>query len=80
MTTATHIAGPIMMLNGRIIQRCPVCGEKLIDVQKEGASTFQAWPSGVWVRIANGQQVRIKLADDNVKGCPDDFCLSLVER
>lgn len=31
MQTVTHIAGPVMNIDGRAIQRCAVCGEKLID-------------------------------------------------
>lgn len=35
--TVSHIAGPAMAICGRVIQRCAVCGEKLVDSKNVAA-------------------------------------------
>jgi hypothetical protein len=54
VSTVTHIAGPAVTVGGRTIQRCCICGEKLIDslgrstpLDPEGnlpqCATYQVW-------------------------------------
>lgn len=84
MESATHLAGPVVVINGRIIQRCAVCGEKLRDNLGEQAPMkpdgsppeFHAWEEAALVQVAGNRASRIGSLNDDL---PDDFCLALVE-
>lgn len=53
----THLAGTPVVIEGRVIQRCLICGEKLGDslgvqiaVEPDGDEpTYATWPVGSWV-------------------------------
>lgn len=86
METVTHIAGLVMVMPGRLIQRCALCGEKLCD-SKDGtvalnedgtASGYPRWDTGRHVRITfgNPQQSELLAESDQL---PPDSCLALVE-
>jgi hypothetical protein len=83
--SVTHIAGLIVTVNGRLIQRCAVCGEKLVDGSwhcpynitltsceghKIGVSSI---PPGSIVSIDDGT---VTIGDQYSR---DDNCLPLVE-
>ena len=77
----THVAAPAIQIGDRVIQRCAICGEKLIDarpsmhdfLQKAGLIDIKlaTWDAGAYVRIHNNSQVRVNV--------PDNLCIVLVE-
>jgi hypothetical protein len=92
--TTTHVAGPVIIVpdhrskTDRMIQRCVVCGHKLVDslgqmvVVSEGEEVGSACHFGErrYIRITEGNPQRLEdvgcfIHDDQ----PQDFCLSLVE-
>jgi hypothetical protein len=84
--SVTHIAGLVLHVGGRTIQRCSLCGEKLIDNKGEEAplnpdgSTPKTltWEVGRLVRFEGDNPVHSHLLDDTDK-LPEDSCLDLVE-
>lgn len=84
--TTTHIAGPAITACGRLIQRCSLCGEKLVDskgvmVQANEDGTFDpipTWEVGRLVQVEGGNPTRYSLLPDTDK-LPEDSCLDLVE-
>lgn len=86
MDSATHIAGPPITVNGRVIQRCSLCGYKLCDnlrvmmPTKEGEETpvFPTWEVGRLVRVTEGNPTGYILLPETDK-LPDDSCIDLVE-
>ena len=75
--TVTHVAGPLVQINGRGIQRCACCGEKLRDSAEDLSPTFEYWIQGSLVRFEGETQVH---AGSFIGGTlPEDFCLALVE-
>lgn len=82
--STTHFAGHIVGVNGRLIQRCSVCGLKLADnrnypLNADGTvAELPAWEPGHLVRQEGDPPVWIDLGrvSDNV---PEDFCIELVE-
>ena len=62
-----HLAGTVVGLAGRVIQRCLICGEKLLDskgssapVDMDGKTpTFPTWPVGGWVEVDGNQSMLI---------------------
>ena len=85
--SVTHVAGPVVNINGRIIQRCVVCGDKLFDnlrmmvMLKEDGTPPNAltFPERHVVTVDGGRKtVGGDFADDNVL-IPADFCLESVE-
>lgn len=76
LETVTHVAGPPVMVGDRIIQRCPVCGEKLADTKED--EDFDGWGEGSLVCIDGTRQVYMGEFLD-MKELPEDFCLTLVE-
>lgn len=85
--SVTHVAGPLVAVKGRIVQRCPVCGEKLSDnrdsksfasVHAGPAPEFAAWTEGALVQFQGARQSVV--GDFFQEGpLPNDFCLELVE-
>ena len=85
--TVTHMAGPYVVIQNRVIQRCLICGEKLADmlIRKASVPSLKNLP-GVWepycyVRFNTDDTVVSKtIIDIGVEmEFPDDWCLSLVE-
>lgn len=85
--SVTHIAGNRLDIRGRVIQRCSLCGEKLIDNLHE-AGPYRAdgsisdaratWPVGRLIRVTDGNPSRSVVLDDTDK-LPDDSCLDMIE-
>lgn len=84
-----HLAGPIVMIDGRLIQRCVVCGEKLLDSknamvavptnrQAEDDTELAHWEEGYLIEFSGSQQVALGMFESEGP-LPDEFCLSLVE-
>ena len=83
--SVTHVAGPLIKVGPRIVQRCPVCGEKLNDsrdlanaASSDGPPEFLSWVEGALVQFQGARQ---SVVGDffQVTPLPDDFCLELVE-
>lgn len=83
--SVTHLAGPVVGIKGRIIQRCPVCGEKLLDslnaampLNPDGSvPEFPTWDEGSLVEVeGNRSSVIGEFISDSL---PNNFCLVLVE-
>ena len=86
--TVTHVAGPVVTIQGRSIQRCVVCGEKLCDSNGQMGvcgpggepPMFVHWAERALVRVAPGSPTELSLVGDFVDTePPEDFCLALVE-
>lgn len=87
-----HWAGEPVCICGRVIQRCKVCGEKLLDNlgptdwaifqmdsggQIGKAFAIQTWALGAWIFHKNGE---FKVVNYPVGYYPENGCVSLVER
>ena len=88
MNSTTHVAAPYVALNGRLIQRCAVCGEKLNDSKNEmapvrpdgSAQEPLHWPPMRLVRVTHGNPSRWEVLDEPADGkMPDDSCFDLIE-
>lgn len=87
--TVTHMAGPPVGIGGRVIQRCLVCGEKLLDSLNTAAPlnpdgtppVFPTWDEGALVRIEPGNPARHSVVGSFMTTIPlpADFCWELVE-
>lgn len=84
--STTHIAGPVITIGSRKIQRCSVCGEKLGDnlpflqgrvASAGGPPEFLSWPVGELVQFDGNRQSVLAHADGDQ--LPDDSCIGLVE-
>lgn len=75
--TATHVAGAQIALNGRMIQRCSVCGEKLADSADKNLSRF--WAEGELVLARDGFLKSANAEFLSLQKVPRDFCIGLVE-
>jgi hypothetical protein len=86
MESVTHIAGVRLDIGGRVIQRCSLCGEKLIDNLNESVPIGPdgkvrktcSWPIGRLVRVMLRNPRRSLLLEDTDK-LTDDSCISLIE-
>lgn len=90
MVSVTHIAGPAITIHDsgdRVIQRCSLCGEKLIDslgmaapINPDGsAPQVCVWEVGRLIQVTPGNPTQYLLLPPSHK-LPDDSCLCLVER
>lgn len=86
--SVTHIAGPVIEIGRRKIQRCSVCGEKLCDnlphlqgrvhaVSTSGDPGFLSWEAGRLVRVDGVSQYMLNHVDGDP--LPSDSCISLME-
>ena len=86
-----HLAGNAVCLDGRIIQRCLICGEKLADnlncampVEPDGSDpVFPTWGIGAWVEIEGNRSIMVGKSERpemSASEIPDGCCLELVER
>jgi hypothetical protein len=81
--SVTHIAAPAVTLGFRVVQRCALCGAKLLDTRDTERVTPPAgdnpecliWEAGRFVRVTEGRSVMLARADE----LPADNCLCLVE-
>jgi hypothetical protein len=84
--TTTHVAAPSITVGGRVIQRCLVCGEKLVDSRGQMAPLgpdgeipeVPTWEAGRMVRVHRGNPTRFELLPDSDQLTPDS-CAALVE-
>lgn len=80
--TITHISGPCLCVSGRTIQRCALCGAKLIDsegtmspMREDGTfPTFPSWEPGRLIQVRAGNPTESILLPDSDK-LPPDNCL-----
>ena len=81
----THAAGPAVNVGGRVIQRCAVCGLKLLDSKNTAGPVgpngeppeFPLWAEAALVEIdGNRQSLTGTFGEDPT---PADFCIDLVE-
>jgi len=86
MNSVTHIAGPVMQIGQRKIQRCAVCGEKLGDnlgilqglvASVGGSPEFLSWEPGGLVQVVGNRMSALEHVDGTE--LPTDTCLDLVE-
>jgi hypothetical protein len=84
--TVTHIVGPAIHACDRAVQRCSLCGEKLLDSKGQMAPigpdgktpAFLSWPVGRLLRFHPGNPRHEELLPDTDQ-LPDDSCLALLE-
>jgi len=82
--SVTHLAGPVIGIHQRIIQRCSVCGLKLADnanypLNEDGTvAGLPVWEPRSFVRQEGDPPIWtcLGMAGEVI---PDDFCLELVE-
>lgn len=85
LDTTTHVAGPIIKVGERLIQRCLVCGEKLADnvdaARMPSGRTDEAsfWDEGQLVKAAHGDLGGMNRQFIMLRKLPRDFCIELVE-
>lgn len=84
--SVTHVAGPVVAIKGRGVQRCMVCGEKLRDSLGEAAPVgpdgeepeMMVFGTGRLIRVVKGRMTDVGSYMD-VESLPNDNCWSLVE-
>lgn len=84
--SVSHIAGTIITVNRRTVQRCALCGLKLRDSKGVMAPVgpngrvagFATWEVGRVVRVTEGPPTATTLLPDT-DDLPADSCLVLVE-
>ena len=87
LDTVTHVAGPVIRIGDRVLQRCPICGEKLRDsagadvplLPNGKPGTVGMWAEASLVQFDGARQSVIGSFDDENVPLPEDFCLELVE-
>lgn len=77
----THVAGLMVAYEGRFIQRCALCGFKLIDTTEiaqpvEADGTVTMWIPGRMVRVEDEGHATVL---PELSPAPDDYCIWLVE-
>ncbi len=87
--TTLHLAGTPVNVEGRWIQRCLICGEKLIDsndqanieVMLEGnEASIHFFPVGGIIKIRPYSQVCIEITEvPHFDNAPKGLCIDLVE-
>lgn len=76
--SVSHIAGLIVKIDGRVIQRCAVCGEKLIDSLNSAScdgSPMPVWQENRFVQVDGNYWSLLPESNE----LPVDHCLPLVE-
>jgi hypothetical protein len=82
----THIAGVRLDVCGRVIQRCSLCGFKLIDSVGEESSLspdgsnphFPSWETGRLIRVSGENPIQSVILADSDR-LPADSCIDLIE-
>lgn len=83
--TLTHIAGHVITVNGRVIQRCSLCGAKLFDSKEyveettpgEEASKFPVWEMSRLVQVTAGNPTKYLLLPE-AGILPKDNCIEFI--
>lgn len=80
--SVTHLAGPPITIGSRTIQRCSICGEKLIDCDLRNLMVPEGekhealvWQIG---RLVQKEGNRSSVLPDSNE-LPEDSCISMVE-
>ena len=83
--TLSHLAGPDVVVEGRVIQRCLICGAKLADsdgvmqpIKPGEEPQFPVWPAGQFVRVATGNPTHYSLVAAAETELPDDACTAFI--
>lgn len=87
MSSVTHLAGNVVTVDDRVIQRCSICGEKLVDskgqmfpvLPGEPPPLVATWEVGALVRVSGEQPQHWEVLQVDEKRLPDDSCIELVE-
>jgi hypothetical protein len=85
-----HLAGTPIIIHDRTIQRCLICGCKLLDsedpivnvVVEEGEARYYTWDTGSWVCVSQQSATLVSKSALNVfkqTELPPNNCLALVE-
>lgn len=85
--TVTHVAGPAMHVAGRTIQRCALCGDKLVDskntampLRPDGtADSISTWEAGRLIQVTVGENPTRYLLLPDTDRLPKDSCIDLIE-
>jgi hypothetical protein len=92
--TVSHLAGPAITFAcknprhvPRIIQRCSVCGQVLIDNIRQAAPLNEdgtppktpTWEVGRFIQVTPGNPTEYRMLEDDSDKLPADSCLELVE-
>jgi hypothetical protein len=90
----THIAGPSITVSGRVIQRCMVCGLKLVDslgmvgpIEPDGSAPVVAtWRVDDVIEVYDGNPIQYVLlghgSDESFeysKKVPPNLCIDMIE-
>lgn len=76
--SVTHIAGSSINFRGRLLQRCAVCGEKLLDAVPTPFCNHNFFAMGMLITV-DGVRVEQRGIIHNDVDVPEDFCIALVE-
>jgi hypothetical protein len=88
MNNIVHTAGKVVCYQGRFIQRCAICGLKMIDTQGQELAPSEGqvvsvihWPEGQFVEEENGKFEAYEMeAWGYSRGrWPENCCITLVE-
>lgn len=93
MDSVTHLTGSVVKVGDRMLQRCIICGEKLVDnygvpvpLGPDGKEEeFPTWEPGVLLRLMttnSGSRFWQPLNHSEKQlpdELPDDSCIALVE-
>lgn len=80
--TVAHLAGPEITVDGRVLQRCLICGAKLCDslgyaapLNADGSvHEYPTFPKGRFVNVSvTGSVTGFTVLDDTDK-LPDNWC------
>ena len=84
--SVTHVAGPVVSVRGRVIQRCAVCGEKLADSRNVAIAANPDGTPGEYATWAEAHLLEFEGNRQSDAGefrgpapLPANFCLALVE-
>jgi len=85
MNSIVHMAGPVIHLNGRAIQRCPICGYKLVDTKGmmtvldgEGNAEVKMWIPGQAIEVTEGFPTEFRILPE-ITVWPENNCFVLCE-
>lgn len=73
MTNITHIAAPPVLLETRIIQRCSLCGTKLLDIDRDEPEHIP-WIAGKFIATNGNFNVMLPFTDE----IPNNLCYNEV--
>jgi hypothetical protein len=84
--SVTHLPGFPVLVFDRLIQRCGICGTKLVDsgrskvrLRRDGSFNYPHYEEFVPVRFGRRGKVRVLERDASDLTLPRDNCLELVE-